>query len=132
MDSGGDVGRNDRADRQQIKPERDRLPDREREAIGHQRQRGGDEQKERRIVPAVELRRGAEDHLLAGELPRRVERRRGIAVEHISARGVDIGEIGAERPALQVDAAVRGHDQIEKADGRSHKSATPPAGCARA
>src|SRR5580704_17178670 len=63
----------DGADRQQIKPERDRLPDEQREAIRHPRQSGSDEEEVGRIVPAVELRRRAEDGLLASVLLHRIE-----------------------------------------------------------
>ena len=115
---------NNRPDHQQIKPERDRLPNRERKSVGQPRQSRGDEQKVRRIMPAVELRRRAENRLLAGELLRRVERRIGIAAEDISAGGIDVGEIGSERPALPVDGAVRGHDQKQKAGRRRSNSAT--------
>ncbi len=69
-------------------------------------------------MPAVELRRCAEDRLLAGELLRRIEGRIGVAAEDVSAGGIDVGEIGAERPALQVDRAVRGRDQEQKARRR--------------
>ena len=60
-------------------------------------------------------------------LPRRVERRLGIAVEHIAAGGIDIGEIRSQRPSLQVDETVGGDHQIEKAgdggdeDGECHQ-----------
>ena len=94
------------ADRQQIKAKRDRLPDRERDAIGHQCQSGGDEEKEWRIMPAVERRRLAEDSLLARVLPNGVERRLGVAVEHIGAGRVDVGKVRSQRPTLQVDEAV--------------------------
>ncbi len=69
-------------------------------------------------MPAVEWRRGAEDRLLAGELLRRVEGRIGVAAQYISAGGIDVGEIGAERPAGQIDAAVCGDDQKQKSRRR--------------
>jgi hypothetical protein len=111
----------DGADGQQIKAERDRLPDEQRKAIGHPRQSGGDEEKVRRIVPAVELRRLAEDGLLARVLLHRIKRRDRVALEHIRARRIDVGEIGPDRPALQVDAACGGHHQIEEARRRGEQ-----------
>ena len=66
-------------------------------------------------MPAVERRRGTEDFLLARLLQSEVERRRRVAVEHIGAGRVDIGEIRSQRPALPVDEPVRGDRQIENA-----------------
>ena len=117
---------NDPPDHQQIKSERHRLPDRERKSVGQPRQGRGDEQKIRRIVPAVELRRRAEDRLLAGELLRRVERRIGVAAEDVSAGGIDVGEIGSERPALQVNppCEVTTRNRKPAADASNSAAAT--------
>ena len=62
-------------------------------------------------MPAVERRLLAEDRLLAGVLRGPVEGRRGAAFEHIGAGGIDVGIIGAERPALVVVAPVRRDDK---------------------
>src|SRR5262245_46152107 len=67
----------------------------------------GHKQEEWRIVPAVEWRVGAEDRLLARVLERRVKRRIGLALEHVGAGGVDIGEIGPERSPEGVDESIR-------------------------
>ena len=69
-------------------------------------------------MPAVELRRRAEDLLLAGELARRVEGGGRLSGEHVGAGGIDVGKIGAERAAEAVVAPVRGGDQEA---GRQHK-----------
>ena len=81
--------------------QRRRLPDRERERVGHQRQQPGDEQEERRIVPAVERRLRRRRSPARGRVRRPVERRGGLAVEHKGAGGIDVGEVGAERAAGQ-------------------------------
>ena len=65
-------------------------------------------------MPAVERRRFAENLLLARVLPGEIERRLRIALQYIGPGCIDIGEVGAERPALLVNEPVRGHDQIEK------------------
>ena len=72
-------------------------------------------------MPAVERRRGAKNGAFARELQRGVEWRLWLAVEHIGAGGIDIGEVGAERPPQRVDDAVRGDHQVEKADRRSRQ-----------
>ena len=112
----GQVVRNDRVHRQEIKPQRRALPDDQSEPIRHRRQQAGETEKERGIMPAVELRGLAEDRLLAGELLGGVERRRRLAVEYISTGGIDIGKVGAERAAEAVVQAVRGSDQEAGAD----------------
>ena len=106
---------NNRADRQEIKAKRDRLPYGKRDPIRHQRECGGDKQKEWRIVPAVERRRFPENLLLARVLPGGIEWRLGVAVQYIGAGCVDIGEVRSQRPSLLVNEPMRGHDQIEKA-----------------
>ena len=117
-----------RANRQEIENERHALPDRQRQSVGHRRQRRGEAEEKRRVMPAVELRGRAEDLLLAGELARRVERRGRLAVEHVGAGGIDVGEIGAERAAEAVVAPVRGGDQeagAEHEGGEQNKAHQP-------
>ena len=76
-------------------------------------------------MPAVELRGLAEDRLLAGVLARRVERRAGLAVEHIAPGGVDVGEIRAERAAETVVEPVRRGDQEAGAEHESGEQSQP-------
>jgi hypothetical protein len=57
--------------------------------------------------------------LLARVLAGEVERRLRVAIAHIGAGGIDVGEVGSERPALEIDEPVRGDDQIEEAGGGS-------------
>ena len=102
-------------DRQEIKAKRDGLPDRERDPVRHDSERRRYEQKKWRIVPAVERRRVAENLLLARMLAGEIEWRFGVAVKHVGAGGVDIGEVRSQRPALQINEPMRGHDQIKKA-----------------
>ena len=113
---------------QQIKQQRAGLPDRERHAIRQLRQGAGDEQKIRRIVPAIERRRFAEDFLLAGVLSRRIEWDVRLAFEHISAGRIDVGEIGSERAALAINVAMRGHDQERESRDRGdeHRGSDQP------
>ena len=69
-------------------------------------------------MPAVKLGVVAEDRFFAGELLLRIERRVGIVVIDVSAGRINVREVGAERPALAVDIAVRGDDQEQKAGRR--------------
>jgi hypothetical protein len=57
--------------------------------------------------------------LLARVLAGEVERRLRVALAHIGAGGIDVREVGSERPALEIDEPVRGDDQIEEAGGGS-------------
>src|ERR1035437_2146170 len=105
------VSRPDRAYGKYIKQQRHALPRNRAQPIGHQRQQAGHAEEERRVMPAVELRGLAEDRLLAGELPGGGERRGRLALEHIAAGGVDIGEVSPKGAAEAVVEAVRGGDQ---------------------
>jgi hypothetical protein len=93
-------GGDDPPDRQDVEAKGQRLPNRERERIGQEGERGGDEEKERWIVPAVKRRCCAEDLLLAGVLMGRVERRCRVALAHIGAGRIDIGKVGSQGAAL--------------------------------
>ena len=59
-------------------------------------------------------------------LRRRIERGAGLAVEHVGAAGVDVGEVGAERPALVVVEAVGGREQEHQAAERSREQRERP------
>src|SRR5436305_569992 len=83
-------------------------PGGQRQAVWHQRQHGGGEQKERRIGKAVERRRGAEDRLLACVMQGGIERAAGPSVQHERSGRVEAGKIGPERTSIGVDRAVRG------------------------
>jgi hypothetical protein len=112
----------DGADGKHVKDQRHALPHDQRQPIRHRRQQRREAEEEWRVVPAVERRGGAEDGLFAGPLPGRVEGRRGQAVQHIGAGGIDVGKIGAERPAEPVVEAVRGDNQECGAnDGRGQQ-----------
>src|SRR5215207_4793730 len=66
-------------------------------------------------MPAIKRRRRTENFLLARMLCGGVERRRRPALQHISAGGVDVGEIGADRTALVIGKAVGGGEDVSKA-----------------
>jgi hypothetical protein len=61
-------------------------------------------------VPAAELGIAAEGRLLADILLVRVVGRSGLALQHIAAGSIDIGEIGAERAAKAVVQPIGSSD----------------------
>lgn len=87
---------------QQIECQRHALPDRQRQWVGHRRQRRREAEEIGRIMPAVELGIRAEDGLLTGVLPGGCEGSVGLAAQDTGARGIDIGEIGSGRQAEAV------------------------------
>lgn len=100
----------------EIKRQRYALPQQQRQLIRHCRQQAGEAK--RRVMPAVELSVRTEDRLLADILWVRVKGRGNVALQHITAGGIDVGKIGAERPAETVVEPVgRGDQEAGAHDG---------------
>ncbi len=100
-----------------IRRESGRHPYCEGPTIGHERENRGDEQEQRRIVPAVE------GHVLPAEQPL-LDRVLGCPVvsgvrltsEGQCASGIDVGKIGAERLVIAIDHSMRERDPGHRAD----------------
>src|SRR5581483_9908527 len=98
--------------------ERCSLVDEERPEIGQRRQRRGHEQEHGRIVPAVVGDVLApRDALLRGMMRRPVVGLGRLALERQPARGIDVGEVGADGAAGAIDDAVGGRQQRDDGGG---------------
>ena len=82
--------------------ERCREPDESRDKVRQRRERGGDEQEWRRVMPAVVVRKVMADGAHFGCLVQGpVVGGSGIAIEREASRGPHIDEIVGDRPALR-------------------------------
>ena len=106
----------DDADHGEVQPEADDLPDGQRQRVGHQGQRGRDQEENRWIKPGVIGRRHA-NLLLAGIVQGHVVDVRGPAIESKRAGCVEAGEIGAQWLAVRVDQPVGCGDPAGRGQG---------------
>ena len=114
--------RQDRADRGKIRGETRRKPQRQSPGIGKGGDKERDGEEERRIVPAEERHlASAEGRLLGGVLKRGIVGVGRLALPGQLARGIDVGEVGADRLAVAVDQAVRDRDPSGHGDDRDRK-----------
>ena len=114
--------RQDRADRGEIGRETSGEPQRQAPGIGKRGDEKRDGEEERRIVPAEERHLApAEGRFLRGVLKCGIVGIGGLALPGQLTRGIDVGEIGADRLAVAVDQAVRNGDPAGERDGRDRK-----------
>ncbi len=111
-DQQGLLARNDRSDGGQIERQGRALPERQGGGVGQGGQGAGQQQEERRVMPAVVGDVGpVEGGLLGRIVDRRIVGRGGRAVQRQPAGGPDVREVRAQGPSGIVDRAVRGRHQ---------------------